>query len=385
MTVENAGFSPGETNRPSESVNARTDTFTEGVREVPKETMTSRERWEAVLTGQKPDRIPMDIWMTDEARDKLLRHLGCDYDTMLERLHIDQPFPVGPALAGRQPEAGTDIWGIKYRSVDYGAGAYNEAVFHPLAAFNTVEEIEDNYTWPSADWYDFTALPEQIRGQEHRPMLGGGSEPFLIYKNLRGGQQAFMDLLANPELVHYCLDKLFDFCHETSRRLFETIPGRVQVSFVAEDLGGQEALMYSPAHIREFLLPHMKRMNTLVKQYGAHPIFHSDGAIREILPDIIAIGAEVLNPIQWRCPGMDREGLQRDFGGRITFHGGVDNQQTLPFGTAEDVREEVLENIHTLGEGGGYILAPCHNIQSVTPPENVVALFETGFAYGWVK
>ena len=352
---------------------------------MPKETMTSRERWEAVLSGKKPDRIPMDIWMTEEAREKLLRHLGCDYDTMLERLHIDRPLIVGPKLAGHQPEEGTDIWGIAYRSVAYGAGTYNEATTNPLAAFNSVEEIEAKYTWPLVDWYDFSELPAQVKGQEHRPIIGGGSEPFLLYKNLRGDEQAFIDLLVNPDIVHYCLDKLFDFCYETSRRIFEAIPGQVLITYVAEDLGGQESLMYSPDQIREFLLPRMKRMNELTKQHGSHPFFHSDGAIRDILPDMIAIGSEVLNPIQWRCPGMAREDLQRDFGTQIMFHGGVDNQQTLPFGTVNEVREEVIENIRILGEGGGYILAPCHNIQAVSPPENVVALFEAGLAYGWVK
>jgi uroporphyrinogen decarboxylase len=97
---------------------------------------------------------------------------------------------------------------------------------------------------------------------------------------------------------------------------------------------------------------------------------------------MIGAGIDLLNPIQWRCPGMEREGLKRDFGDRILFHGAMDNQTTLPFGTVEDVRQEVLKNIRILGEGGGYILAPCHNIQPLTPPENVVAMYETGYACG---
>jgi uroporphyrinogen decarboxylase len=109
---------------------------------------------------------------------------------------------------------------------------------------------------------------------------------------------------------------------------------------------------------------------------------HSDGAIREILPDLIEAGIDVLNPIQWRCKGMEREGLKRDFGDRVVFHGGVDNQQTLAFGTVADVRREVMDNLRILGRGGGYILAPCHNIQAISPPENVVAMYETGFEYG---
>jgi uroporphyrinogen decarboxylase len=140
--------------------------------------------------------------------------------------------------------------------------------------------------------------------------------------------------------------------------------------------------MYSPEQIREFFLPGMKRMMDLTKEHGSYIFHHTDGAVREILPDLIDAGIEVLNPIQWRCRGMDREGLKRDFGDRLIFHGGVDNQQTLPFGTPDDVRQEVRDNLRILGHGGGYILAPCHNIQAVTPPENVVAMYETGYEEG---
>ncbi|MEJ5296861.1 MAG: uroporphyrinogen decarboxylase family protein, partial [Armatimonadota bacterium] len=127
----------------------------------------------------------------------------------------------------------------------------------------------------------------------------------------------------------------------------------------------------------------MKRMMDLTKQHGSFVFHHSDGAIRDILPDLIEAGIQILNPVQWRCRGMEREGLKRDFGDRLIFHGGVDNQQTLPFGTVEDVRQEVLDNLRILGDGGGYILAPCHNIQAVGPAENVVAMYETGYEYGW--
>jgi uroporphyrinogen decarboxylase len=97
---------------------------------------------------------------------------------------------------------------------------------------------------------------------------------------------------------------------------------------------------------------------------------------------MIEAGIDVLNPIQWRCKGMDREGLKRDFGAEVILHGGVDNQYTLAFGSVGDVRQEVVINIEVLGEGGGYILAPCHNIQAISPPENVVAMYETGYEYG---
>ena len=143
--------------------------------------------------------------------------------------------------------------------------------------------------------------------------------------------------------------------------------------------------MYSPAHIRRFLFPGMKRMIDLTKQHGSWVFHHSDGSIRDILPDLIDLGIQVLNPIQWRCRGMEREGLKRDFGEKLIFHGGVDNQHTIPFGTPADVRKEVEENIRILGDGGGYILAPCHNIQDNTPPENIVALYEAGLEFGAIR
>jgi uroporphyrinogen decarboxylase len=348
-----------------------------------KETMTGRERWEAVLHREKPDRIPMDIWATEEAFEKLCRHLGCTEEEMLVRLHIDRPVGVEPVYVGPPIADDRDMWGQQFRMVDYGTGAYQECANAPLSGYSTIEELEADYVWPSLDWFDFSVLPKLIEGKEDRVIRGGGSEPFLLYKNLRGEEQAFMDLLLYPEFVHHCLDKLFDFFYGMTQRIFESIPGQVSITYVAEDLGGQEALMYSPEHIREFLLPRMKRMNELTKQNGSHVFFHSDGAVREILFDIAAIGAEVLNPIQWRCPGMEREGLKRDFGDAFVFHGGVDNQQTLPFGTPDDVRQEVAENIDILGKDGGYILAPCHNIQSVSSPENVIALYEAGYEAGW--
>jgi len=351
---------------------------------MPKETMTPRERWLAVLKREKPDRIPMDYWATAEATAKLMQHLNCNsQEELFDRLHIDRPLVVGGRYVGPPPPEGADVFGIRSRQVQYATGVYSETIYNPLAQYNTVEEIEANYTWPSPDWWDYSHIPEQIKGHEDRPIQGGGSEPFLTYCQLRGLEQGFMDLALNPEIVHYCLDKLFDLAYENTVRIYEQIPGKVMISYVAEDLGSQEGLLMSLEHIREFLLPRMKRMMDLVHSAGAYVFHHSDGAVRPVIPYMIEIGIDVLNPVQWRCKGMEREGLKRDFGDKIVFHGAVDNQYTLPFGTVEEVRQEVIDNIRILGEGGGYILAPCHNIQAVGPPENVVAMYETGYQYGW--
>jgi len=205
----------------------------------------------------------------------------------------------------------------------------------------------------------------------------------LIYKNLRGQERAFMDLVENPELVHYCLDKLFDLSFTEIRRLNERVPGKVNLTYVAEDMGGQEGLMISPSHIREFLLPKMKKIIDFIHSQGAYAFHHNDGSIRRILPDMIAAGIDILNPIQWRSKNMDRRQLKKDFGQKVVLHGAMDNQHTLPFGKESDVRAEVLENLQILGDGGGYILAPCHNIQPITPLENILVMYETGYEYGW--
>jgi uroporphyrinogen decarboxylase len=110
---------------------------------------------------------------------------------------------------------------------------------------------------------------------------------------------------------------------------------------------------------------------------------HSDGNCRRIIPDMIEAGIDVLNPIQWRNTGLEREELKREFGDKVVFHGAMDNQHTLPFGSPEEVRREVLENLQILGKGGRYILAPCHNIQPITPVENIQAMYEAGHEYGW--
>lgn len=351
---------------------------------MPKETMTPKERWLAVLTRKKPDRVPMDYWATGETSEKLIKHLNCpDLDSAMKKLHIDNPVEVWGDYIGPKIPENFDEFGIKHRKVDYGTGAYDEVIFSPLKEYKTLDEIKKNYKFPDPDWRDYSNVPKLIEGKEDRPIRGGGSEPFLTYKHLRGDEQSFIDLIENPDIVNYILDKLYKLAYQNTVRIYESIPGKVLISYVAEDMGSQEDLMYSPQQIREYFIPHMKRMTKLVHDAGAFTFHHSDGAVRKIIPDLIDAGMDVLNPIQWRCKGMEREGLKKDFGDKLIFHGGVDNQFTIPFGTKEQVKEEVLENFKILGKGGGYILAPCHNIQPVTPPENIAALYEAGYENGW--
>jgi len=345
---------------------------------MPEETRTPVERWLAVLRREKPDRIPMDYWATGEATRKVMDHLGCGtQEELLARLHVDRPVVVGPRYVGPTPPAGEDIFGCRSRPVDYGTGVYSECVYNPLAQYDSVEGIEANYTWPDPDWWDYSEVPQQLVGNEDKPIQGGGSEPFLVYKNLRGQERAFMDLIEYPDIVHYSLDKLFELAYQNTLRIYEAIPGKVHISYVAEDLGAQDSLMYSPGQIREFLLPRMRRMMDLVHSAGAYVFHHTDGAARDILPDLVEAGIDVLQALQFSADDMDPAVMKQRYGDRLCFQGGVSVQTTLPFGTADDVRAEARRLMAEVGRGGGFLLGPAHDVPKDVPLANVLALIET--------
>jgi uroporphyrinogen decarboxylase len=351
---------------------------------MPKETMNPKERWQAVLQRQKPDRVPFDFWGTPEIVFALMNHLGCEsYKDLMKALHVDFVVSVLPGYIGPALPEGMDIFGCKGQAVKFQTGEYWETISFPLAGYQTVEEIEAKYAWPDPDWWDYSDISKQIKDYEDYPIAGGGSEPFLIYKNLRGQEQAMIDLVENPDIVHFCLDKLFELAYQNTLRILEAIPGKVTYCYVAEDLGGQRNLLFSPEHIRRYLFPGMKRMIDLAHQAGAYVFHHDDGNIMRILPELVELGIDILNPIQWRADGMDREALKQEYGSKLVLHGAMDNQYTLPFGTEDEVRQEVCDNLRILGKDGGYILAPCHNIQPNTPLENILAMYETAYEEGF--
>lgn len=339
----------------------------------------------ALLAGQPPDRIPTDYQATPEVTRRLLSDLGCkDEDALWRRLGIDKRKNVEPrwrrAHHPSNPQA--DLWGIRYRKADYGSGVYDEPWHHPLAHAETVDEVHA-HAWPSPDDFDYgpvTAAVEESDG--YWPIHAGCFEPFLLYGYLRGLQTAFEDLVLRPELAEAILGRIFEFHYEHHRRIFEAGRGKIDLTWVAEDLGAQTGPLMSLATYRRFLLPNQIKMADLARSYGVHVMYHTDGAARIFLPDLIdRVGIEILNPIQWRCPGMEREGLVRDFGDRVIFHGSIDNQQTLAFGTVDDVVAEVRQSA-AIYRGARWICAPCHNIQPITPTENIVAMYETIHALG---
>lgn len=345
--------------------------------------MTPRERWLAAIERRPADRVATDFWGTDEVERSLMKHLGVDtMDAVCERLHIDKPFAIGPRYVGPPREPGIDAYGCVTRWVEHGTGGYDEVVHNPLAGFETVEEIEANYEWPSADWWDAADVPSRLRDAGDRPVQLMMAGVYTDYTKLRGMEQAFIDFAVNHDIVEYCLGQMYALSEERTVRVLEAAHGRVDVGWIFHDLGSQQALLVSPDTFRTLLLPGIARLAAVARQAGLRVCLHSDGAIREAIPDLLDAGVEVLNPIQWRCEGMDRKRLFDDFGDRVTFHGALDNQETLASNDEERVRAEVRENIDILAVNNGYILAPCHNAQPVTRPETIVAMYDEAYHYG---
>ncbi len=343
-------------------------------------TMTPRQRWLALLADQPADRIPTDYQATAEVTARLLADLDCpDEAALWRRLHIDKRRVVEPRWTPSRTPADpqADLWGIRYRQVSYGAGSYDEPVHHPLAAAESVADVHA-HPWPDPADFDYAPVSAAVQTDDGvYPIHAGCYEPFLLYGYLRGLQQAFEDLALNADIADAILGHIFDFYHEQHRRIFEAGGRRIDLTWVAEDLGAQTGPLMSLATYRRFLLPNQIKMADLARSFGVHVMYHTDGAARLFLPDLIdRVGIEILNPIQWRCTGMERDRLVADFGRRVIFHGSIDNQQTLAFGTVDDVVQEVRDSVE-IYRNVRWICAPCHNLQPVTPTANVLAMYET--------
>ncbi len=349
--------------------------------------MNSRERMLAAIRHQPVDRVPTDIWATGEVWKKLIAHFG-SWEAAFAGLHIDGfggagARYTGPALPAAPEGESVTMWGTRTRRVDYGTGVYDEQCAFPLATARTIDDLE-RYPWPSADWFDYSQMREQAKAAgATKAVQCGYMAPLYYHTMLRGMETALMDPYDDAEFTRHLLDRLCGFFYDHHRRMFEACAGHIDIAQVTDDLGSQTGGLISLPVFREFYRPHLKRFASLCHEFGILVFHHDDGAIREFIPDLIELGIDVLNPIQWRCPGMDAAGLKRDFGKQLCFHGAIDNQQTLPHGTPEDVRAEVREMIATLAsDHTGYILAPCHNLQSVTPLENILAMFDETWKCG---
>jgi len=185
-------------------------------------------------------------------------------------------------------------------------------------------------------------------------------------------------------MAHLVLDKISEITNEMYRKYMQAVGNYVQVVVITDDQGTQNSLMISPKMFREFIKPRLKTLiETIKANANVSVLMHCDGAILPIIEDLIEIGVDILNPIQTVVDGFeDTSSLKEEFGDRICFHGGIDVQQVLPNATPEEIRQEVARRICDLGRGGGYIIAPCHNINVDIPVENTLAMFDAAKELG---
>jgi uroporphyrinogen decarboxylase len=344
--------------------------------------MTSQERVLAAFERREPDRTPMWYGADPMVTQNLMRLTGsADEEALMRRLHIDfrrvRERYTGPPL-NTHPDGSRDtFWGVRRAGMYYG-----QPVTHPLAGIERVEDLE-GFAWPSPDWFDFSQVRDACCGWEDYAIIGG---PWVVVytdaTELVGTAEFWLKLHTHPEVIEALLKRIADFYYELATRFFEAARNCLDIFFFGDDFGGQNGLQISPAMWRRFMKPYLKRFVDLGKQAGLKTMLHSCGGVREIIPDLIDIGMDALNPVQVRAKGMEPAALKRDFGDRICFHGAIDHQQVLPFGTMSDVRAEVRRIIDILAPGGGYCLAASHDLLLAEfPPENILAMYDEGYTY----
>jgi uroporphyrinogen decarboxylase len=200
---------------------------------------------------------------------------------------------------------------------------------------------------------------------------------------IRGYEGFFTDLIENTPFAEALLDKLLAFYKDAWSQYLKEVGKYAQVVYFTDDVGGQNAMLISPATFRSLIKPRLRSLIDHIKgQADVRFMYHTDGSVAPVIEDFIEMGVDILNPIQTSAMGMDTFVMKETYGDRLCFHGAIDVQQMLPFSTPEEVRYDVAKRIYDLGRSGGYILSTCHDIGEDVPPKNVIALFEAAEEYG---
>jgi uroporphyrinogen decarboxylase len=367
--------------------------------------MSSRERVVTALQHEEPDRVPLDISFGYQAYDNLRRFLGFRSSgpllpsgpdltvrppaDFLQAMNIDL-FYVGLAAGSNEPkfEYGSgeysDEWQVRYERIEQPAGLMYEARGHPLR--NATKEDLKYFPWP--DPYDparTEGLAERCGSlYEHTDFAIVGRFNTAIFEQalmLRGYEQFLIDLMTNLDFAHTLLDRLTEIAMGMLEVGVRTAGRYLQILRLAgDDMGHQSGTILSPSTFRAVIKPRFRRLYAHARSLldrinpDVKIMAHTDGDVYAIIPDYIDMGLDVLNPVQPRVTNMDHPRLKREFGRRLSFHGGIDIQQLMPFGTVDEVKRQAKATMRALGVGGGYILAPTHYLLPDVPPENILAL-----------
>jgi uroporphyrinogen decarboxylase len=353
--------------------------------------MKPRERVLTALSREQPDRCPVQVSFTPEFARRLRKEMGLDgpqghnphgggNSYQLERALGEDLLltSVGWANCYYQFDHGyTDEWGVGWKLCEYntpfGDGHYTETCGHPLADDDAISR----YHPPDPNRPELYRDAERLVREYGRDYFIVGVTVTTIFETawaLRGMERLMMDFLTDPDLAATILDIPFQYHLTVAKKLVQL---GVDMIWLGDDIGGQSAMIISPAMWRRFFKPRMAQFIAEVKRINrdVKVAYHSDGVINPVIPELIEIGVDVLNPVQPGC--MDPAQLKLEFGDRLCFWGSIDEQRTLPFGTPEDVSKEVRTRLDTLGKGGGLILGPTHHLQLDTPMENFWAMMRT--------
>jgi uroporphyrinogen decarboxylase len=385
-----------------------------------------RERVMIALGHEEPDRVPVDFLATPEIWHRLVELLQPDTDAVgpsdyfdpaweailrhfevdCRLLSYDQFF--NPPDSILRPHARVDwwsslsrslpnrmwrqrlptgdfysLWGQHIRLVNNPTGAYEAFASWPLHQVNSLAALQQ-YPWPEPDWWDFSPLPniiQQLDAHEEYHLRFRIGSIFETAWQLRGLQELLMDLVTSPATPLYIMDRLTEISVELTRRVLQLVGDRLDMLYFYDDVATQNSLLISPEMWRKYIRPRHVQLVELAKTYGLPVMYHCDGAIYPLIPELIELGIDLLNPVQADAKGMGPAHLKAEFGDQLSFHGGVDIIKTLPRGTVAEVCHEVRERVQVLGRQGGYIMASSHHIQSDTPLANVLAMYDVALRY----
>ncbi len=345
--------------------------------------MTPRERVLAAFDYRQPDFTPCDYFATPEIRQALLNYYRVTSDDALcsclgtDIRYVNPPY-TGPARQSFADGTTIDEWGVTRKPVSNQFGDYAEAATQPYAAFETVEDV-DRFPWPSPDWYDYDAVPA-LCAQHGDFAVGTGGFYVQDFINRvamgRGVEQTLIDIAEENPVYLRMVAIRQRFYMRYIERILERARGRVDVVLCGDDFGSQRGPLISPAKFDRLYAPLKKEFFAMVHSYGAKVSHHCCGSSRALIPRFIACGMDALQTIQPQAAGMNPYELKAEFAGRIVFHGAVDVQGWLQQATPAKIRTEVHRLMDEVGCGGGFIIAPCHQIQPDTPLENVLAVYE---------
>ena len=340
--------------------------------------MNSKERVHAALRKKPVDRVPIFMWfhpVTAGHLSQLLEipaaFLGEAMGNDVQQTWVNNNYAMEGISHDNDGEWHVDFWSIKWVKQYF----FNQIEGFPLKGAS--DEAVLAYTFPYEHCEELLAQMLPLLPSSKDTFLGCDVSPcaYEMYWRLRGMEDALMDLGARPAFAETLLARCADFAHYLAVQACERYP--LDWLWTGDDVASQSSMIISPKTWRAMIKPHLKRVFDVGKAHRLWVAYHCCGALRPIIPDLIEIGMDVLNPVQSNCPGMDPLELKKEFGERLAFMGGLDTQGLLPFGSASEVRRataHLLEGM-TAG-GGGYILAASHTIPPETPDENIFAMYE---------